>query len=83
MTVLLHLSSALLAWALEAAQIFVVLCGCAVCGWALGFRMGYRRGVDECCTHYGIGTDQALMGNRKEPRQRRGSALNTTTRLEA
>ena len=36
-----------MAWALEAARIFFVVCGCTVCGWALGFGMGYRRGVND------------------------------------
>ena len=59
---LLNLSSAPLEWALEAARSFFVLCGCAVCGWALGFRMGYRSGADDVATHNGIGADQHPHG---------------------
>jgi hypothetical protein len=44
---LLRLTFASLAWALEAARIFFVLCGCAVRACALRFGMGYRRGVDD------------------------------------
>jgi len=52
-----------MAWALEAARIFFVVCGCAVCGWAAGFGMGYRRGVnDAATTHNGIGADQRPHG---------------------
>jgi len=50
----LRLSSAPLAWALEAARISLVLFGCGASGWALGFGMGYRRGVDNAATHDGI-----------------------------
>jgi hypothetical protein len=44
--------------ALEAAWIFFVVCGCVASGWALGFGMGYRRGVDEAATRDGLGADQ-------------------------
>ena len=61
MTVL-RLPSAPLAWALEAARIFFVVCGCAVSRWALGFGMGYRRGVDDATTHDGIKADHRVNG---------------------
>jgi hypothetical protein len=32
--------------ALEAARIWLVIFGCAAAGWAVGFGMGYRGGVD-------------------------------------
>ena len=48
----------LMAWALGAARIFFVVCGCAVCVWALGFAMGYRKEVDEAATHDGLGADR-------------------------
>ena len=60
---LLHLSSAPLAWALEAARIFFVICGCAVCGWALGFGMGYRRGIDDAATHDGYQAEHRVNGD--------------------
>jgi hypothetical protein len=44
--------------ALEAAWILFVVCGCVASGWALGFGMGYRRGVDDAATRDGIGADQ-------------------------
>ena len=37
-------------WALEAARIYLVMLGCAVAGWAVGFGMGYRRGVNDAMT---------------------------------
>ena len=52
-----------MAWALEAARIFFVVCGCAVCGWALGLGMGYRREVDDAVTHNGIRADQRVNGD--------------------
>jgi hypothetical protein len=73
----LHLSFAPFAWALEAARILVVLCGCAVCGWALGFRMGYRRGVDDAATHDGLGTDQRPHGELKSEPHRPATVLSS------
>jgi hypothetical protein len=57
------------AWALEAAQIFFVLCGCAASGWALGFVMAYRRGVDDAAVHDGIRAARRVDRDKKEPRQ--------------
>ena len=36
-----------MAWALEAARIWLLIFGCAAGGWALGFGMGYGRGVKD------------------------------------
>jgi len=36
-----------LAWTLEAVRIWLVVFGCAAGGWAIGFAMGYRRGVND------------------------------------
>ena len=36
-----------MAWALEAARICLLIFGCAAGGWALGFGMGYGRGVKD------------------------------------
>ena len=33
--------------ALEIARICLVVLGCAAAGWAVGFGMGYRRGVND------------------------------------
>jgi hypothetical protein len=43
----LRSSSALMAWALEAARVWLVIFGCAAGGWAIGFGMGYTRGVTD------------------------------------
>jgi hypothetical protein len=45
---------------LEAAWIFFIVCGCVASGWALGFGMGYRRGVSEATTHNGIDADRRV-----------------------
>jgi hypothetical protein len=34
-------------WALEVARICLAVFGCAAAGWAAGFGMGYRRGVND------------------------------------
>jgi predicted naringenin-chalcone synthase len=46
----LHFSDASMAWVLEAARIWVLIFGCAAGGWALGFGMGYCRGVRDAVT---------------------------------
>jgi hypothetical protein len=43
----LRFSDASMAWALEAARIWLLIFGCAAGGWALGFGMGYGRGVKD------------------------------------
>jgi hypothetical protein len=43
---------------LEAAWIFFIVCGCVASGCALGFGMGYRRGVNDDITHNGIDADR-------------------------
>jgi hypothetical protein len=47
MTGLLRHSDASVAWALEAARIWLIVFGCAVAAWVVGFGMGYRRGVND------------------------------------
>jgi len=47
MTWVLHFSDASMAWTLEAARICLLIFGCAAGGWALGFGMGYGRGVKD------------------------------------
>jgi hypothetical protein len=49
--------------ALEAAWIFFVICGCVTSGWALGFGMGYRRGVNDAVSHDRISADHRIDGN--------------------
>jgi hypothetical protein len=36
-----------MAWAFEAVRIWFLVFGCAAAGWAVGFGMGYRRGVND------------------------------------
>ena len=38
-------------WALEVARICLAVLGCAAAGWAVGFGMGYRRGVNDAIAH--------------------------------
>jgi hypothetical protein len=57
--------------ALEAAWIFFVICGCVTSGWALGFGMGYRRGVNDAVSHDRISADHRIDGELKK-----GSPLN-------
>ena len=33
--------------AIEAARVCLLVFGCAAAGWAVGFGMGYRRGVND------------------------------------
>jgi hypothetical protein len=47
---ILSFSDASMAWVLEAARIWVLIFGCAAGGWALGFGMGYCRGVRDGVT---------------------------------
>jgi hypothetical protein len=46
-------------WAFEAARIWIIVFGCALGGWALGFGMGYRRGVND-----------AIIGSIRKPDHR-------------
>jgi hypothetical protein len=55
----LRLSDTSLAWTLEAIRIWLVVFGCAAGGWAIGFAMGYRRGVND-----------ALKGSIRQPDHR-------------
>jgi hypothetical protein len=45
MTWSLRLADASMVWALEVARVGLVVFGSAMGGWAIGFGMGYRRGV--------------------------------------
>ena len=38
-------------WALEVARICLAIFGCVAAGWAVGFGMGYRRGVNDAIAH--------------------------------
>jgi hypothetical protein len=43
-------ADASMVWALEIARIWLAVLGCAAAGWAMGFGMGYRRGVNDAKT---------------------------------
>jgi hypothetical protein len=34
-------------WVIEAARVCLLIFGCAAAAWAVGFGMGYRRGVND------------------------------------
>lgn len=55
----LRLTDTSVVWALEAVRIWLVVFGCAAGGWAIGFAMGYRRGVND-----------ALIGGIRKPDHR-------------
>jgi hypothetical protein len=38
-------------WVIEAARICILVFGCVAAGWAVGFGMGYRRGVNDAIAH--------------------------------
>jgi len=44
-------ADASIAWAIEVARFCLVIFGCAAAGWAVGFGMGYRRGVTDAIAH--------------------------------
>jgi hypothetical protein len=46
----LRSADASMVWALELARIYLAVLGCAAAGWAVGFGMGYRRGVNDAMT---------------------------------
>jgi len=58
----LRLADAAMAWAFEAARVCFLIFGCAAAGWAVGFGMGYRRGVNDA-----IGQDVACADHRVSP----------------
>jgi hypothetical protein len=70
---------------LEAAWIFFIVCGCVASGWALGFGMGYRRGVNDATTHNGIDADRrrvetgtGLSSQRDVPRATESPIVNSS-----
>ena len=50
-------------WAFEAARICLVVFACAAAGWAVGFGMGYRRGVNDPITGGARKPDHRLEGD--------------------
>jgi hypothetical protein len=59
----LRLSDGSVVWALEAARIWLVVLGCAVGGWALGFGMGYRRGATDALIDNLSRLDERVSGD--------------------
>jgi hypothetical protein len=53
-------ADASIVWALELARIYLALLGCAAAGWAVGFGMGYRRGVNDAMTGDIVGADHRV-----------------------
>jgi hypothetical protein len=47
-------------WALEIARICLAIFGLAAAGWAVGFGMGYRRGVNHAMTGDIMGADHRI-----------------------
>ena len=56
----MRFSDASIAWALEAVRMCVLIFGCAAGGWALGFGMGYGRGVKDAAAGDIIRADRRL-----------------------
>jgi hypothetical protein len=48
--------------ALEAARIWLGIFGCAAAGWAVGFGMGYRRGVNDAMKDNILKADHRING---------------------
>jgi hypothetical protein len=51
-------------WAIEAARACLVVFGCAASGWAVGFGMGYRRGVNDAVARDIACADQRVSAER-------------------
>ena len=47
----LRSADASMVWAIEAVRICLLVFGCVAAGWAVGFGMGYRRGVNDTIAH--------------------------------
>ena len=60
---LLRYSDASVAWTLEAVRIWLIVFGCAIGGGAVGFAMGYRRGVNDAITATLHEPDHRLNGD--------------------
>ncbi len=58
----LRLGDPSLAWMLEAVRLWLLVFGCALCGWAVGFGMGYRRGVNDAISDQVFQADHRFNG---------------------
>ena len=56
-------ADASMVWALEVARICLAIFGYAAAGWAVGFGMGYRRGVNDAITGGARKPDHRLEGD--------------------
>jgi hypothetical protein len=56
----LRSADASMVWTLEVARIYLAVLGRAAAGWAVGFGMGYRRGVNDAMTGDIIRTDHRV-----------------------
>ena len=52
-------------WAMEAARVCLVVFGCAAGGWAIGFGMGYRRGIRDGITGLAFSPTTGLWETRR------------------
>lgn len=60
---ILRFSDGSMAWALEVARISLLIFGSAAGGWALGFGMGYCRGVRDAAIDDIVRTDHGVSGD--------------------
>jgi len=44
-------ADASMVWAIEAARVYLLIFASAVAAWAVGFGMGYRRGLNDAIAH--------------------------------
>ncbi len=56
-------ADASMVWALEVARICLAIFGCVAAGWAVGFGMGYRRGVNDTIAHNIACTDHRISAD--------------------
>jgi hypothetical protein len=59
----LRLADASMAWTLEAARIWLVVFGCTVAAWVIGYGMGSRRGVANAIADGIFKTDHRFNGD--------------------
>jgi hypothetical protein len=59
----LRSADASMVWTLELARIYLAVLGCAAAGWAAGFGMGYRRGVNDAINGSARTPDHRLEGD--------------------
>jgi hypothetical protein len=60
---MLRFADASTVWAIEIAQIVLLIFGCAAAGWVVGFAMGYRRGATEAVSGRALNADHRVAGD--------------------